>query len=157
MLNPTQPLSESVPFVWLSSCIPSKLSLSNFKEMFAAKLPLFFKKFDFLDFIYLFLERGEGREKEREKNINMWLPLMWPPLGTWPATQACGLTGNRTGGPLVRSPCSIHWATPARAKLPLNWTIQNFPQINYLGPIQSLGTETWEFPCMCLFKKFKGS
>ena len=27
----------------------------------------FFKK----DFIYLFLERGEGREKEREKNINV--------------------------------------------------------------------------------------
>ena len=32
------------------------------------------------DFIYLFLERGEGRER----NINVWLPLIWPPLGTWP-------------------------------------------------------------------------
>ena len=46
------------------------------------------------DFIYLFLERGERREKEREKNIHVWLPLMCPPLGTWPATQACALTGN---------------------------------------------------------------
>ena len=27
------------------------------------------------DFIYLFLERGEGREKERRRNINVWLPL----------------------------------------------------------------------------------
>ena len=27
------------------------------------------------DFIYLFLERREGREKERERNINVWLPL----------------------------------------------------------------------------------
>ena len=35
----------------------------------------------FKDFTYLFLERGEGREKERERNINVWLPLMWPPTG----------------------------------------------------------------------------
>ena len=48
----------------------------------------------FKDFIYLFLERGEGREKERERNINVWLPLAFPLLGAWPATQACALTGN---------------------------------------------------------------
>ena len=53
-------------------------------------------------FIYLFIFReGEGREKERERNINVRLPLMCPLLGTWPATQACALTGNRTGDPLV--------------------------------------------------------
>ena len=45
-------------------------------------------------FIYLFLERGKGREKERERNITVWSPLMCPLLGTWPATQACALTGN---------------------------------------------------------------
>ena len=51
---------------------------------------------------YLFLERGkEGdREGEMERKINVqeicWLPLAHPPLGTWPATQACALTGNRT-------------------------------------------------------------
>ena len=36
-----------------------------------------FSFIDFLkDFIYLFLERGEGREKERERNINVasWAP-----------------------------------------------------------------------------------
>ena len=54
-------------------------------------------------FIY-FLERGEGREKERERNINVWLPLTCPQLGTWPATQACALTGNRKGYPLVCRP-----------------------------------------------------
>ena len=37
--------------------------------------------------IYLFLVRGEGMEKERERNINVWLPLMHPLLGTWPTTQ----------------------------------------------------------------------
>ena len=32
----------------------------------------------------------------------MRLPLMRPLLGTWPATQACALTGNQSGNPLVR-------------------------------------------------------
>ena len=60
---------------------------------------LIFKKY----FIYLFLDRGEGKENERERNIHVWLPLAHPPRGgpTWPATQACALTGNRTSVPLV--------------------------------------------------------
>ena len=49
----------------------------------------------FKDFIYLLLETGEGREKERERNINVWFPLARPLLGTWSATQAYALlTGN---------------------------------------------------------------
>ena len=40
-----------------------------------------------------------------------WLPLTSPQLGTWPTTQAGALTGNRA------SKHSIHWATPARAKI----------------------------------------
>ena len=51
--------------------------------------------------LYLFLDRGERKEKERERNINVWLPLMHALWGTWPTTQACALTGNQTGGPLV--------------------------------------------------------
>ena len=39
--------------------------------------------------------------KERERNINVQLPLMRPLLGAWPATQTCALTGNRTFAPLV--------------------------------------------------------
>ena len=61
---------------------------------------LFTYLFIFKNFI-LFLERGEWREKGRERNINVWLPLMCPLLGTWPATQAHALTGNQTGDPLV--------------------------------------------------------
>ena len=34
----------------------------------------------------------------------MWLPLECPLPGTWPATQTCALTGNRTGDPLVGRP-----------------------------------------------------
>ena len=47
------------------------------------------KVFFFKDFIYLFLERG--RDGERGRDINVWVPLTCPPLGTWPATQACAL------------------------------------------------------------------
>ena len=55
------------------------------------------------DFIHLFILRGEEREKDRERNINVWLPLVHPLLGTWPTTQAHALTGNRTRDPLLHS------------------------------------------------------
>ena len=51
----------------------------------------------FKDFICLVLERGEEWKKERERNISVCLLLTRPQLKTWPATQACALTGNRTG------------------------------------------------------------
>ena len=58
--------------------------------------------FCFLRFIYLFLERRGGREREKGETLNCqrntdWLPLTWLQLGTWPTTQACALTRNRTG------------------------------------------------------------
>ena len=56
--------------------------------------------FVFKDFIYLFLDRAGGRER----NINVLLSLTHPQLGTWPATQACALTGNWPGDPLVHRP-----------------------------------------------------
>ena len=51
----------------------------------------FFKKI-----LFIYFERGEGKEKGRMRNINVWLPLECSLLGTWPATQACALTGNQT-------------------------------------------------------------
>ena len=54
--------------------------------------------------MYLFLERGGGREEERERNMNVWLPLTRPKLGMWPTTQVCALTGNCTSDPLVLRP-----------------------------------------------------
>ena len=38
----------------------------------------FFQRF------YLFTFRRRGREGERERNINVWLPLARPLLETWP-------------------------------------------------------------------------
>ena len=40
-------------------------------------------------------------EKERDRNINVWLPLTRPLLGTWPATQARALNWDRTSDPLL--------------------------------------------------------
>ena len=54
--------------------------------------------------MYVFPERGDGREEERKRNISVWLPLVYSQLGTWPATQACALTGNQTGDPLICRP-----------------------------------------------------
>ena len=64
-----------------------------------------------------------GREREREENINVWMPLIYPLLGTWPATQACAATGNQTSDSLVRRP----------ALNPLNHTSQGY-FLPFVGP-----------------------
>ena len=94
-----------------------------------------FKKY----FIYLFLERGEGREKERERNMNVWLPLACPLLGTWPATQACALTGNWTNDPLVLRP-ALNTVSHTSQGIILKsvctiygqWTHSSFPSIKLI-------------------------
>ena len=65
--------------------------------------------FDFFSFfffwtLFIYFYRERGMEGERERNIIVWLPLMCPLLGSWPATQACALTGNQTGDLLL---CSL--------------------------------------------------
>ena len=67
-------------------------------------IALLHHKIQFFKIIYLILERGEGREKGRERNINVWLPLAPPLLGTWPTTQASALTGNRSSNLLICRP-----------------------------------------------------
>ena len=48
------------------------LSRSSFQQKSSKELPIFFEfLLLFLDFIYLFLERGGRREKERERNIDV--------------------------------------------------------------------------------------
>ena len=68
---------------------------------------IFIFTYFFKDFIYLFLERGEGRGTERERNIDMrekYRPVashMCPRPGTEPETQACAMTGNLPGSLLL--------------------------------------------------------
>ena len=74
----------------------------------------FFKQLFYL-FIYLFLERGEGRETERETSMCGCLSCA-PYWGPGPQPRHVPWLRIKTNNPLVCSPRSIHWATPARAK-----------------------------------------
>ena len=55
-------------------------------------------------FSFYELESKTEGKGGRERNINVWLPLARALLGTWLETQACALTGTRTGDPLVHRP-----------------------------------------------------
>ena len=68
--------------------------------------------------------------RRRKRNVNVWLSLKHPLLGTWPATQTCALTGNRTRHSLICRLAVNHWATPARA--------MHLLQIRCIVPIQQL-------------------
>ena len=80
---------------------------------------LFFCFFFFKDFIYLFLERREGGEKEREKHPCQryidWLPLARPQPGGRPTAQACALIGIEPVALWFAVWHPSHWAAPARA------------------------------------------
>ena len=66
---------------------------------------LFFKiNFFFYRFYLFILDTGELREEKKEQNINVWLRLTSPLLGTWPTIHACALSGNHTSDPLVHRP-----------------------------------------------------
>ena len=74
--------------VWLLRCAYS-VTLVNLGKW---SMPLVYQSnisFKIILFMY-FLER-EGKEKERERNINVLLPLTHPMLGSWFGTQACAL------------------------------------------------------------------
>ena len=70
----------------------------------------------FRDFIYLFLDRGIGREKERKRNINVWLLVVCPPLGLGLQPRRVPWLGIKPVTLWFTGWCSIHWATPARAQ-----------------------------------------
>ena len=88
-----------------------------------------FLVFYLINWFILFLERGEGREKERERNINVWLPLIYPQLGTWPVSQACALTGNWTGD-LFGSQEGTQSTEPHQPGLLLVFFFFNWDEIN---------------------------
>ena len=89
----------------------------------------------FKTFVYLLLKRGERKEKERERNISVWLPLMHSLLETWPSTQACALPGNQTSNPLVHR----------LALNPLSYTSQG--SFNKLSKRQSVERATALYLC----------
>ena len=91
----------------------------------------------------LFLERGEGREKERDRNISVWLPLTRPPLGTQPAPQAWALTGNRTGDLCLQVSAQSTETRQPRQKNTI-WNKQNWLVIS--GPLTNFAFILFMFP-----------
>ena len=65
--------------LWNNSSLLAKFVSSHLPHL--SSLPTHFQYLIFFLIFYLFLDRGEGREKEMERNINVWLPLLCPTLG----------------------------------------------------------------------------
>ena len=71
-----------------------------------------FNHFKKNDFIYLFLDGGESREKERERNIN-WLPLAPAPIeGPAPQPRHVPWLGMEPVTFRFAGWCLTNWATP---------------------------------------------
>ena len=82
------------------------MHIISFGERFEKDL-LFFKN----------LDREDGREKERERNINVWLPLVCPNCGPDPQPRHVPWLGIEPVTFWFAGQHSMHWATPARADL----------------------------------------
>ena len=76
----------------------SEVSLASIFFHFDDDFFFFFKRF------YLFIFRGEEKEKERVRNSNEWLTLTCPAPGTCFTTQACGLARDPTSNLLLHRP-----------------------------------------------------
>ena len=80
---------------------------------------------------------GEGREKERKRNIDQLL-LPCPQLGTWPTTQACALTRNQTGKLSVCGTTSNPLSDTSQGSLKVSETVlpiqlfRGYLWVNYL-------------------------
>ena len=75
-------------------------NLNNNQYRLASSVLFFFRDSHHRVFSLPFFREGK-RGRKRKKNINAWLPFMRPHRGIWPTTQACALTGTRTGDPVV--------------------------------------------------------
>ena len=67
----------------------------------------------FKDFVYLFLERGEGREKGRETSMCGCLSCA-PTWGPGPQPRHVPWLGIKPATLCFAVQCSIYWVTPAR-------------------------------------------
>ena len=135
-------------YTWQNTVLLFQRCSSFFKVVWATATFSTFKK----KFIYLILERGKGKKKERERNM-VWF------LSTWEKRCACLLRTSYWGlGPQPRhvpwlgikpltlwlaGPNSTHWATPARATFSQDFENQ---WINFIKK-KKKKKPCWDFDC----------
>ena len=100
--------TRSVWLVWDCASPNSLLSVVQVRTLSLLVVLGFFQ-------MYLFLEKGKGRKKERDRNIEVWniheLPLVRPLLGTWPQPRHMPLLGIEAATLWFAGWLSIHWPT----------------------------------------------
>ena len=77
--------------------------------------------------MYLFIYRQRGREGEGEgEKCQCLVASHVPPLGSWPATQECALTGNQTSDSLVHRPMlrPLSYTSQGLLFIPLCYSVQ---------------------------------
>ena len=139
---------------WKDDFLGLLILQANRKEIWLVKSPksLDLSLFIFKDFI-LFLE-GKGGSK-RERNIVLWLPLVGSQLGTWPATQACALTGNRTRDPFALQ-SRAQSTEPCQPGLNGNFLNKSYGTliITILSPTSHNVNHLLKFKSTCEFSKY---
>ena len=82
-------------------------------------------------------EIGAGKEKERKRNINVWLPLTCPLLGNWPATQACSPTGNQTCDLWVHRPALSPLSHTSQGRTDVFFSLVGVTPLTMLGMLRN--------------------
>ena len=114
ILNSTLFIHQTVEKLKVMNAWNSVYKLLLSKLCWNIKLNIFLK-----DFIYLFLERWRGKEKQRGRNIRVWLPVTRLLLGTLAANPGMCPDWESKWRLFGLQACaqSTNWATPARAKI----------------------------------------
>ena len=81
--------------------------MSFFSDLFVTFSTIMLSRFIHIlfYFIFKFIFRERRRKGDRKGEKHQCAVASWAsPTGTWPTSQACALTGNQTGDPLVHRP-----------------------------------------------------
>ena len=88
--------------------------------------------FSLKNFFKKILFREQWKEKERERNINVWLLLVCPHRGLVHNPTMCPRLGIKLSTIWFAGQHSIHWATPARAQTYFSVKTFIIPQVELI-------------------------
>ena len=101
-------------------CIEFSMILIISNSSISCQYIYFFKRYFFhffLKILFIYFYRKGTGQREGEKYPCV-VASHTPPAGTWPTTQACFLTGNQTGDPLVHRPALSPLSHTSQGSLP---------------------------------------